>query len=83
MAGSVNKVILVGNLGKDPEVRGPSPSIDVVWPLLEPGAAVPAADAAGCASGCVSVPAIKLSFKCCIEDCPTMIASLQSRFNCE
>ena len=57
MAGSVNKVILIGNLGKDPEVRRLNSGDQVVSfpsPPPRPGATRPAASARSAPSGTTS-----------------------------
>ena len=58
MAGSVNKVILVGNLGKDPEVRHTQDGKPIVnlsaSPRLKPGATATPASARKRPSGTAS-----------------------------
>ncbi len=58
MAGSVNKVILVGNLGRDPEVRsmqdGRSMSGTCRWPRRIRGAIARAASARSAPNGTAS-----------------------------
>ena len=54
MAGSVNKVILIGNLGKDPDVRRMSsgdPVVNLASRPPTPGATSPAASGASAPNG--------------------------------